>query len=93
MCASVDKKKTPFDRRYLLFALRILGDFGASIAVPLVILVLAGQYLDDRFGGGLRYTIAAFALAAAVSGASIYRKARAYGKEFAALDNDKSEDV
>ena len=38
-------KKTN-DRAYYTFALKIIGDFGVSIAAPVVLFVLVGQYLD-----------------------------------------------
>lgn len=74
------------DRAYILLGLRIAGDFGATIAVPVVVFVLIGQWLDGKFGTGARYTIIAFILAAVVSGRSIYRKAKMYAKEYEELE-------
>ena len=83
--------KDPTDRAYLLLGLQIAGDFGASIAVPVVLLVLLGQRFDARFATGYKLTLAAFALAAVISAKLIYRKAKAYQKKYDQLDaNEKS---
>lgn len=79
----------PKDRKYYLLGLRIAGDFGATIAVPVIIFVLIGQWLDDRYDKGPWFTIAAFILAALLSGRMIYKKAKGYGKQFQDLDNRK----
>ncbi len=73
---------TPEDRRYYLFALRIVGDFGASIAIPAVVLVLIGQYIDHRFGLSPYSTVASFVIAATISGKIIYHKAKKYGDQY-----------
>lgn len=74
------------DREYYLFALRIIGDFGATIAVPVVALVLLGQYLDDKYHKNPWFTIGGFALAALISGKIIYTKAKKYGQEYQTLN-------
>lgn len=74
------------DREYYLFALRIIGDFGINIAVPVVALVLLGQYLDEKYRTNPWFTILGFALAALVSGKIIYTKAKKYGQEYQALN-------
>lgn len=79
----------PKEREYLLLGLRIAGDFGASIAIPVVLFVLAGQWLDYRYGAGPWFTIWAFVLAALISAKIIYRKAKEYGKRYAELGNEK----
>lgn len=79
-------KKTS-DREYYLFALQIVGDFTGIIAIPVVIFVLIGRWLDGRWGGGIRFTIIAFIVAALLSGIIIYRKAKKYGDEYQKLDN------
>ena len=82
---------SPKDRRFALLGLRITGDFGATIAVPIVGFVLAGQWLDSRYAAGPWFTIAAFLLSALLSGRMIYRKAKAYGREYQALLNEKDD--
>ena len=77
------------DRDYYLFALRTIGDFGATIAVPVIILVLIGQYFDERLGLTPWFTILGFVLAALISGKIIHRKAKEYGKWYQSLvDNE-----
>lgn len=78
------------DREYYLFALRLISDFGVSIAVPVVAFVLIGQWLDRSYGFGHKATIAAFILAALISGKIVYRKAKEYGKQYQALLDKKN---
>lgn len=78
--------KESSDRAYYMFALKIIGDFGVSIAVPVVLFVLIGQYLDGKYGKGPLFTIIGFVIAAAVSARIIYRKAKRYGAEYQKLD-------
>lgn len=74
--------KLPNDRKYYFFALKIVGDFGASIAAPVVIFVLIGQYLDNKYNLTPYLTILAFVLAALISGKIIHSKAKKYGEEY-----------
>ena len=73
------------DRRYWLFGLRIAGDFGLTLALPVVILAYLGKRLDTRFATTPWLLIAGFAFAAILSGMLIYRKAKRYGKEYQQL--------
>ncbi len=73
------------DRRYWLFGLRIAGDFGITLALPVVILAYFGKRLDTRFDTAPWLLIAGFASAALTSGILIYRKAKRYGKEYQQL--------
>jgi len=83
--------KSSNDRNYLLLGVRIVGDFGATIAVPVVLLSLAGKALDARWGTSPMLLIAGFALAAVLSGISITRKAKRYGRLYQTLvDSDIS---
>lgn len=85
-------QKHPSDREYYMFALRIASDFGMVIAVPVVVFVLIGQYLDDLYKTGARYTILAFAVSAVISGLIVYRKARRHDREFRVLNNIEKTD-
>ena len=76
----------PKDRKYMLMGLRIAGDFGATIAVPIIIFVLIGQWLDEKYAKSPWFTVIGFVLAALVSGRIIYKKAKRYGKEYQDLD-------
>lgn len=78
--------KPTSDRAYYIFALRIIGDFGASIAVPVVVFVLIGQWLDAKYGTAPWVMIAGLALAALSSARIIYKKAKKYGQEYQAMN-------
>ncbi|MEK7532534.1 MAG: AtpZ/AtpI family protein [Patescibacteria group bacterium] len=73
------------DRRYWLLGLRIAGDFGATIAIPVVAFAYLGKRLDVRLGTAPWFLIVSFALAALISGVLIYRKAIRYGKDYQQL--------
>ncbi|TSC84816.1 MAG: Uncharacterized protein G01um101413_200 [Parcubacteria group bacterium Gr01-1014_13] len=81
-------KKTT-SREYHLFAFKMLGDFGASIAAPVVIFVLIGQYLDDKYAKSPLFTILGFVLAALLSAKIIYKKAKIYGEEYKRMNENK----
>lgn len=85
MREDIPKKTT--DREYYLFAFRIIGDFGATIAVPVVIFVLIGQYLDGLYGTRPWMTVLGFILAALVTAKLIHKKAYRYGKEYQAMED------
>jgi predicted permease len=76
----------PRDRKAMLMGLRIAGDFGVAIAVPIVIFVIIGQWLEGEYGHAPWFTVLAFIISAVLSGISIYKKAKRYGKEFRDLD-------
>lgn len=73
------------DRKYVLLGFKIVGDFGVSIAVPVVVFVLLAQYLEGRFGGAPYITIIAFVCAALLTAKIIRKKAKEYGKEYEAI--------
>lgn len=68
------------DRGYYLFALRIVGDFGVSLAAPVVVFALIGQSLDEKYQTRPWFLILGFVVAAVLSGVIIYRKAKRYGE-------------
>lgn len=78
------------DRKYILFAIKIVGNFGGTIAIPVVIFVLGGQWLDKRYHASPWFTIMAFVLAAIVSGKMIYSKSKMYGKEYQKMGEETS---
>lgn len=79
----------PKDRKYMMMGLRIAGDFGATIAAPVILFVIIGQWLDKRYDASPWYTVLAFVLAVLVSGKMIYKKAQRYGKEYQDIDGNK----
>ena len=78
----------PKDHKYYLFALKIAGDFGVTIAVPVVVFVLIGQWLDRKYDSSPWLTILAFVLAALLTGRIIYKKAKEYGRKYDQLGKD-----
>lgn len=77
--------KKSSDREYYLFAFRIIGDFGVSIAAPIIVFVLVGQYLDEKYGTNPWLTVLAIVIAALITAKIIHRKAKRYGKEYEEL--------
>lgn len=80
------------DRGYVILGLKIVGDFGATIAVPVVIFAWLGKTLDERWGTAPWMLILGFVTAAILTSVVIHRKAKAYGKAFNALDTSVTED-
>lgn len=76
------KRAKNADRQYQLLGARIVGDFGATLALPAVLLALAGKALDAKYGTKPLFIIAGLILAAVLSGMSIVRKAKRYGKAY-----------
>jgi len=74
------------ERRYQVLGFRIMGEFGATIAAPVVILAWLGKKLDQAYGTGPWLLIAGFTLAFAFSAATIYRRSKAYGREYEELE-------
>lgn len=69
-----------------MLGIQIIGDFGAIIAIPVVGLVLLGQWLEGKYGYAPWFTIGAFILAALISGRMIYKKAKEYSVKYQAID-------
>lgn len=70
------------DRDYYLFALRIVGDFGATLAVPVVLFALIGRYFDQKWHTAPFLTVLGFVVAALLSGRMIYKKSKKYGEDY-----------
>jgi len=60
-------KTSSSDREYIRLGLKIISDFGATLALPVVVFVLIGQWLDKKYDHTYLFTILAFILAALVS--------------------------
>jgi F0F1-type ATP synthase assembly protein I len=69
-----------------MLAVRIMADFGASIAVPVVLFAALGKRLDARFGTQPWLLVIGFVLAAAVSAILIWQKAKRYGREYESIE-------
>jgi len=76
------KSKKTTSREYYLFAFKIMGDFGATIAVPVILFVLVGQYFDGKYHKEPLFTILGFILAALITVKMISKKAKEYGAEY-----------
>jgi len=74
-------KKTS-DRAYYLFALRIMGDFGATIAVPAVLASLLGRWLDEKYHKYPLFIIICLIIAFIVTIRIIQKKVKKYGEEY-----------
>lgn len=73
------------DRQYVILAFRIIGEFGASIAAPVVILTVIGKRLDAAYGTGPAFLSGGFVLAAVISAAYVVKRAKTFAKEYEAL--------
>jgi hypothetical protein len=78
----MENKNSAQDKEYLRLGLRIIGDFGATLAVPVVVFVLIGQWLDAKYNHTWLFTGIAFVLAALTSARMIYKKAKYYDKAY-----------
>ena len=74
----MENKRSSQDKEYIRLGLRIVGDFGATLAVPVVVFVIIGQWLDAKYHHNYLFTALAFVLAALTSGKMIYKKAKQY---------------
>ncbi len=77
------------DRRSYLLGLKIMGDFGVVIAVPVVSLVLAGKWLQTKYGFAPFGVIIGFLCAAGISVRTIRKKTKWYAAEYKAIEDDK----
>jgi F0F1-type ATP synthase assembly protein I len=74
------------DRKFMLLGIRIVGEFGAIIAVPVVVMASLGKYLDGKYGTAPWLLLAGFAAAFILSSMSIYRRAKRFRDEYLAID-------
>lgn len=81
------EKKDDGTRAFQLFGLRIVGDFGATLAVPAVLAAVLGARLDAAWGTRPTALFAALALAFGLSALVIRKKAIRYGKLYQDLVN------
>ena len=78
------------DSKFWVFGLRIVGEFGGLIAIPVVVFVLLGRWLDVRWSTKPWMTIVAFVLAAVISALMVWRRTKEVAKEYQSLINDKT---
>lgn len=84
----MENKPKNKDRAYYLLAFRIIGDFGASIAIPVVALAMVGQWLDGKYGRSPLFTVLGFVIAALITAKIIYRKAKMYGEKYKNIEKE-----
>ena len=77
------------DRAYIMLGLRIVGDFGATIAIPAVLGAFAGQWFDAKWGTRPWALILCLVLAFSATAFIIMRKAKTYAAEYQELINRK----
>ncbi len=77
------------DAKYYGFAMRIVADFGATIAVPAVVATFAGIWLDRKFGTMPWLLLVCLGLAFALTGLMISRKAKTYAEQFDRLNKNE----
>lgn len=77
--------KTDGARAYYLLGFRIIGDFGATLAIPAVAAAWLGTRLDARWGTKPFALLGCLAVAFALSALVIRKKALAYGKDYQKL--------
>lgn len=68
-----------------------MGDFGVTLAVPVVIFALMGQWLDTKYSTGPWFLVVGFAVAALSSAKIIYTKAKKYGAQYQRLNTANKE--
>lgn len=82
---NMEKKPKTSDRAYYLFALRIIGDFGATIAVPAVLAAIIGTRLDEKYDRSPLFTISFLVVAFLATARIIQKKAKKYGDEYSKM--------
>lgn len=73
------------DWRAYALGLKLAADFGASIAIPAVLLVWFGKYLQIKYDFAPYGVIAGFVIAVLVSIPIVLKRARRYEREFRLL--------
>ena len=79
----------PKSRQYMVLGFKIVGDFGATIAIPVILFVSIAQWVENKYNIGHWLTIVAFVLSALLTAHIINKKAKEYGKEYHEL-NEKN---
>lgn len=67
---------------YYGFAMRIMGDFSLSIAIPVIVSVFIGIWIDEKLGTSPGFLALLLVLSFILTGYIIRKKAYKYGKIF-----------
>ncbi|MFA6485878.1 MAG: AtpZ/AtpI family protein [Candidatus Magasanikbacteria bacterium] len=78
----LEKPPKTSDRQYYLFALRIVSDFGATIAVPAILAAWIGTWLDEKYNRAPLFLAICLIVAFAATARIIQKKAKKYGEEY-----------
>jgi F0F1-type ATP synthase assembly protein I len=78
------------ERRSYLLGMKIMGDFGAAIAFPVVAFVLVGKWLQTKYGFEPFGIIGGFLIAIVMSVITIRKKVKWYSAEYASLKTPES---
>lgn len=70
----------------MLLGLRIVGEFGSIIAVPVVLLAMLGKYLDGKFDTAPWLLISGFVAAFSLSAVSINARAKKFRDEYLSIE-------
>jgi len=68
------------------YIVRLLGEVGFTIAIPLVVLILTGRWLDVKLGTKVVFTLLAMPCALIISSLAIYKKI----KTISQIDDQKN---
>lgn len=74
------------DRRYILLGLKIVGEFGITIAAPIVLLSWIGKRLDIKYGTAPWLLILSFFVAFSISAFRIWKRSKALAKEYESIE-------
>lgn len=87
----MQEKQKKSDLQYWMFGLRIVGELGGLIAIPVVVFVLVGRWVDERWNTKPILTIVAFLLAFGVSAVLVWRRTKEVAGEYQKLVNQESQ--
>jgi len=79
-------KNQATDRKYYAFGVKLMVDFGFTLAIPAVGAAFLGQYLDEKYHRYPLFLILCLVNAFLISARMIVTKAKQYGKEFESID-------
>lgn len=91
--ANKTPKKSVSDAAYYRFAMRIVGDFSVSIAVPAVVAAFVGIWFDRKFGTTPWLMIIGLVAAFSSTYLVIKKKATDYAKQFDDIGKEKKDKV
>lgn len=86
-------KKSTSDAAYYRFAMRIIGDFSVSIAVPAVVAAFVGIWLDRKLGTTPWLMIIGLIAALSSTYLVIKKKANDYAKQFEKIGREDEDKV